>query len=78
MKPKSSPAVRAVVIESWPIELCQFLKFAGASESGGEAKQAIVEGLVKVNGVVEKRKRKKLAAGDEVTFGGEKLRVAAK
>ncbi len=73
---KSTPAApRAVVVTDTPIELCQFLKFGGLTESGGEAKQAIADGRVSLNGVVETRKRKKLAAGDQVTFRGETLLV---
>jgi ribosome-associated protein len=66
---------RAVFVRETPIELCQFLKFGGLTESGGQAKQAISEGLVQLNGVVETRKRKKLAPGDLVAFGGQTLVV---
>jgi ribosome-associated protein len=66
---------RAVVIKETPIELCQFLKFGGLAESGGQAKQAISEGKVLLNGAVETRKRKKLAPGDLVVFGGQTLVV---
>lgn len=58
-----------------PIELCQFLKFGGLTESGGAAKQAVAEGRVLVNGTRETRKRKQLAAGDTVTFEGQSLIV---
>lgn len=66
---------RAVVVRQVPIDLSQLLKFAGMTESGGDAKRAVTEGLVQVNGVVEMQKGKKLAAGDEVTFGGETVVV---
>jgi ribosome-associated protein len=59
-----------------PIELCQFLKFAALSSSGGEAKQAISAGRVQVNGAVESRKRRKLAVGDRVSFAGQTIVVA--
>jgi len=77
MKKASSPAdaPRVVVVTETPIELCQFLKFGGLTESGGEAKQLISEGLVMLNGVVETRKRKKLEAGDRVTLRGQSLIV---
>ena len=76
MKKASPPAgKRVVVITEMPIELCQFLKFAGLTESGGEAKQAISERLVSLNGAVETRKRKKLQPGDQVTFHGQTLIV---
>lgn len=76
MKKASPPAdARPVVVTETPIELCQFLKFGGLTESGGEAKQLISEGLVTLNGVVETRKRKKLEAGDRVTLRGQTLIV---
>jgi ribosome-associated protein len=68
---------RPIVVHTLPIELAQFLKFAGLAESGGEAKRAVEEGLVQVNGVTETRRGKKLELGDEVTFAGETLVVAA-
>ena len=70
-------APRSVKVSEMPIELCQFLKFGGLAQSGGEAKQAISEGLVQVNGTVETRKRKKLAAGDRVTFSGQTIVLEA-
>jgi ribosome-associated protein len=73
----SDPAAppRPVLVREVPIELCQFLKFGGLAESGGAAKHAIGSGLVSVNGGVETRKRKQLAAGDQVTLGGQTLVV---
>jgi ribosome-associated protein len=67
---------RPVVIAHMPIELCQFLKFAALSASGGEAKLAVAEGLVQVNGSVESRKRRKLVLGDRITFAGQTIVVA--
>jgi len=55
-------------LESEFVELYKILKFEGLSESGGNAKQAIAEGLVSVNGEVETRKRKKIRAGDQIDF----------
>lgn len=68
---KSSDAARDVIVREVPIELCQFIKFAGLAESGGAAKQLVAEGSVLVNGAVETRKRKQLVAGDRVTLGGQ-------
>lgn len=73
--PAPDGAPRPVLVREMPIELCQLLKFAGLASSGGEAKQTIAEGRVAVNGVVETRKRKQLAAGDRVTFNGHTLVV---
>jgi ribosome-associated protein len=64
-----------VIIQETPIDLCQFLKFGGLAGSGGEAKQRIADGKVLVNGTVETRKRKKLAAGDTVTLDGQTIVV---
>ena len=55
-------------LESEFVELYKILKFEGLAESGAVAKQAVVEGLVKVNGEVETRKRKKIRAGDQIDF----------
>jgi ribosome-associated protein len=55
-------------LESEFVELYKILKFEGLSESGGNAKQAIADGLVTVNGEVETRKRKKIRAGDQIDF----------
>jgi ribosome-associated protein len=67
---------RPVTVTHMPIELCQLLKFAALTASGGEAKQAISEGRVQVNGATENRKRRKLAVGDRVTFAGKTIVVA--
>ena len=53
-----------------PINLTQVLKLAGCVQSGGEAKMVIAEGLVRVNGQVELRKRRQMKAGDTVAIGG--------
>ena len=55
-------------LETEFVELYKILKFEGLSESGGNAKQAIADGLVSVNGAVETRKRKKIRAGDQIDF----------
>ena len=57
------------------IKLGQALKAAGLFESGVDAKYAIEDGLVKVNGNVEYQRGKKLRDGDEVTFQGETIRI---
>lgn len=66
---------RPVIVREAPIELCQFLKFGGLTDSGGEAKQYISAGFVQLNGVVETQKRKKLQAGDHVTLKGQTIVV---
>ena len=63
-------------IEGEYIELCDLLKVTGLAASGGEAKQLIAEGKVKVDGQVELRKRCKTKAGSVVEFEGEKITLA--
>ncbi|MCL2754673.1 MAG: RNA-binding S4 domain-containing protein [Oscillospiraceae bacterium] len=53
------------------IKLEQFLKFAGAAGSGGQAKVIILEGLVKVNGEVCTMRGKKLHGGEKVQYNTE-------
>ena len=67
--------MRDVEITKEPVELYKILKFEGILSSGGEAKAAVAEGLVMVNGEVETRKRKKIVAGDIIEFGDEKIRI---
>lgn len=55
------------------IELNNLLKVMGLCETGGMAKAAIAEGMVRVNGSVELRKRCKLRKGDKVTFEGHEI-----
>lgn len=55
------------------IKLGQALKAANLVESGVDAKFVIQDGLVKVNGVVETQRGKKLYDGDIVEFEGEKI-----
>jgi len=71
----NSSSPRNVAVREVPIELCQFIKFGGLTESGGEAKQLIGESRVELNGAVETQKRKKLAVGDRVTVNGHTIVV---
>jgi ribosome-associated protein len=51
---------------SRPLTLDQFLKFCGVVSSGGQAKLAIQDGYVTVNGELETRRGRKLVPGDVV------------
>ncbi|MCI8807386.1 MAG: RNA-binding S4 domain-containing protein [Oscillospiraceae bacterium] len=64
-----------VKIETEHIKLDALLKFAGAAGTGGEAKLAIQEGEVKVNGEVCLMRGKKLRPGDRVELPGLALVV---
>lgn len=57
------------------IKLGQALKAAGLVESGVDAKFAVLDGLVKVNGAVETRRGKKLYAGDLVEYEGNQIKI---
>lgn len=52
------------------IKLEQFLKLCGAVDTGGIAKQVILDGLVKVNGEVCLMRGKKLRGGEKIEFEG--------
>lgn len=67
--------IRVVKIKQEPIELYKLLKLENMVESGGAAKFVVAEGLVRVNGAMETRKRKKIMSGDIVEFEGEKIQV---
>lgn len=50
------------------IQLNQLIKAMGWTDNGAAANNLIDEGQIKVNGVVEHRKRNKLTAGAKVSF----------
>lgn len=57
------------------IKLGQALKATGMVDSGVDAKYAVLDGLVKVNGVTETQRGKKLVAGDIVEYDGRTLKI---
>ena len=66
---------QTVKIQTEFIKLDALLKFAGVTETGGEAKEAIQAGEVQVNGEVCTMRGKKLRPGDVVTLKGVELTV---
>ena len=70
--------MEAIQISDDYIKLGQALKLANLVSSGVEAKIVIQDGLVKVNGEVEKRRGKKIYSGDIVEFNNEKIKVEVK
>jgi ribosome-associated protein len=48
------------------IELIKLLKLMGLADTGGDAKNMVDDGLVKLNGAIESRKRAKIRVGDFV------------
>jgi ribosome-associated protein len=66
----NAPANRTLKLDDRPINLTQVLKLAGCVQSGGEAKAVIASGQVRVNGLLEQRKRRQMKAGDTVVIEG--------
>lgn len=58
------------------IELNNLLKVTGQCSSGGAAKMAISEGLVRVDGEVERRRRCKIRPGQTVEYEGHAIKVS--
>jgi ribosome-associated protein len=67
---------RDIPIRGEGIRLGQLLKFAGIVDSGGEAKDLLETGGVRVNDQPEQRRGRQLGRGDVVTVAGEQLTVA--
>lgn len=70
------PPIDDISIGGDMIRLGAFMKFAGLLDTGGEVKEAIIDGLVTVNGDVERRRGRQLHVGDVVEFGPTTVRVS--
>jgi Uncharacterized conserved protein len=57
------------------IQLIQLLKVMNIAESGAIASEMVLSSQVKVNGVVDNRKRKKLVKGDSVQVYSEIINI---
>jgi ribosome-associated protein len=66
-----------IAIRDEYIELYKLLKLANLAASGGEAKYMISEGMVRVNGEVETRKRRKVVACDTAECDGGRVTVSS-
>ena len=60
------------------IKLDSLLKFAGMVETGGEAKELIQAGQVKLTGEVCTMRGKKCVPGDEIELDGRTVAVRAR
>ena len=67
--------METITITTEYIKLQDLLKFAAAVQTGGEAKLAVQEGEVSVNGEVCTMRGRKIRPGDVVTFNGQELTV---
>jgi ribosome-associated protein len=71
----NQPPIDDVSIGGDSIRLGQFMKFAGLLDSGGDVKEAIIDGFVTVNGEVDRRRGRQLQLGDVIRFEGRRVRV---
>ena len=69
--------MQKILIHTEFIKLDALLKYAGLCETGGEAKELVQGGSVKVNGEVCTMRGKKMRPGDEAEIGGKIYRVTA-
>ncbi len=67
---KKQPNFTPLAIHTEFIKLQDAMKYANIVYSGGEAKQQILDGMVKVNGEVVTARGKKLYPGDSFSFMG--------
>ena len=68
--------MKTITITTEYIKLQDLLKFANLVATGGEAKERIQGGEVRVNGEVCTMRGKKIRPGDVVLFAGQELTVA--
>ena len=68
--------MKTITITTEFIKLQDLLKFANLVETGGEAKERIQGGEVRVNGEVCTMRGKKIRPGDVVRFAGQERTVA--
>lgn len=66
--------LQTVVVDP-PITLGQFVKLAGLAATGGEAKELVSGGQVRVNAQIETRRGHHLADGDVVEADGREAWV---
>mgnify|MGYP005795949481 CR=1 FL=1 len=70
-----------MLIHTQWIKLDQFLKFAGAADTGGHGKEMVLNGQVSVNGEICLQRGKKIHPGDTVAVdlgGGDGIIYSVK
>lgn len=67
--------MKDIAIRDEFIKLEQAIKLAGESDTGADAKYAVKDGLVKVNGEVCLQRGKKLRPDDTFTVNGHDYRI---
>lgn len=69
--------IKHIGIKTRSIRLDQFLKWAGIVSTGGEAKELILSGVVKVNNNKANHRSSELVPGDEVMVEGVCYKIEA-
>ena len=64
-----------ITIYSEYITLGQFLKLADIIETGGEAKSFLTQHEVKIDGVVDNRRGRKLRGGEKIEILGQTYEI---
>ena len=67
--------MQKILIHTEFIKLDDLLKFAGLCETGGEAKELVQGGAVKLNGEVCTMRGKKCVPGDVIELDGQSVEV---
>ena len=67
--------MQVIKIKDDNIKLGQILKLAGLVDNGVEAKYAIQNSLVFVNGKIDTRRGRKIVPGDIIKFKNEEIKV---
>lgn len=65
-----------IIVYRLPIRLGQFLKLIEIANDGGEATSLITNGQVDVNAVTERRRGRKLFAGDHIRIREKVWKIA--
>ena len=64
-----------IVIDTDYITLGQFLKLADIIQSGGEAKSFLAQNEVKIDGISDNRRGRKLRGGEVLEILGQKYEI---
>lgn len=59
-----------ISINTPTINLDQFLKWAGILQTGGQIRPMLDDGMIAVNGIIVRERRKKLFPGDIIKIKG--------
>lgn len=69
--------MKEVRINTDYIRLDQFLKLVNEAQSGGDAKVKILSSEVKLNGITQTQRGKKLRDGDEISIHGRSYKIVS-